>query len=415
MKLLINGINFAPELTGIGKYTGELVEWLAMRGHDVTVVTTVPYYPQRRVEAGYDAWRWSEERFHGARVIRCPVWIPSRPTGLRRLTHLASFALSSAPVMVREAIRQPDLVLVIEPPLLCAPMAAFAAYLAGGESWLHVQDFEVDAAFSLGLMQGRWAARAGHALERQVMELFSRVSTISPRMLARLRENGLQPERVALFCNWVDTDAIVPLDSSPYRYDLGIPDGAVVALFSGSMTKKQGLGYLAEAALRLAHEDHLYFVLCGEGLERSALSRALQAHPNARFLPLQPAERLNELLSLADIHLLPQLPGAADLVMPSKLQGMFASGRPVVATAEPGTQIADAVAQRGIVVAPGDIGALASAINALGHDRERRIILGQAARRYALQHWSKQRVLADFDNQLRTFAVAASTDRRSLA
>ena len=123
MKILLYGINFAPELTGIGKYTGEMAAWLAAQGHQVRVVTAPPYYPDWAVGAGYSARTWRRERWQGVDVWRCPLWVPPRPGGAKRLVHLASFALSSLPVMLRQLLWRPEVVWVVEPPLFCAPTA----------------------------------------------------------------------------------------------------------------------------------------------------------------------------------------------------------------------------------------------------------------------------------------------------
>ena len=107
MKILIYGINYAPELTGIGKYSAELAEWLAARGHEVSVVTAPPYYPQWRVHDGYRSGRYAKEELRGVTVRRAPLWVPEKPGGAKRLIHLASFALSSLPSLLRAAVRYP--------------------------------------------------------------------------------------------------------------------------------------------------------------------------------------------------------------------------------------------------------------------------------------------------------------------
>ena len=94
-RILLYGLNFAPEPTGTGKYTGEMVEWLVRAGHDVRVITTPPYYPDWKIGQGYRAWRYSRETWRGARVYRAPLWVPKSPGGAKRLWHLASFAASS--------------------------------------------------------------------------------------------------------------------------------------------------------------------------------------------------------------------------------------------------------------------------------------------------------------------------------
>lgn len=156
------------------------------------------------------------------------------------------------------------------------------------------------------------------------------------------------------------------------RSELGIPEGKTVVLYSGNMGEKQGLEIVMEAARLLMNEPNLQFVMCGTGAAFSRIFSIGKEIPNIMWLPLQPVERLNELLAMGDIHLLPQRRDAADLVMPSKLLGIMASGRPVVATAESGTEISDCVAGRGISVEPEDVEAFSMAIRRLVANRSER-------------------------------------------
>ena len=124
MRLLIVGLNFAPELTGIGKFTGEMAAWLAGRGHAVSVITTRPYYPDWKRPPGLSGWTWRSETWAGCRVTRCPLYVPRRQTGLQRILHLASFGLSSLPVALKRAAQtRPDVVMVMAPTLFSAPTA----------------------------------------------------------------------------------------------------------------------------------------------------------------------------------------------------------------------------------------------------------------------------------------------------
>ena len=243
--------------------------------------------------------------------------------------------------------------------------------------------------------------------EKKLMSGFARVSTISQKMLAKLVQKGVSPSACCLFPNWVDTAAIYPLTRpSPLRAELGISANEIVALYSGTMARKQGLEIMAEAARRLCGTSGLRFVFCGEGPGKAALARLTSAFPNVQWIPLQPFERLNDLLNLADIHLLPQRADAADLVMPSKLTGMLASGRPVVATAAANTQLAHAVEGRGIVVEPGDAAAFADAVELLAHDPDWRERLGRRAREYAIAELEKETVLYRFEQDLLQFVTA---------
>src|SRR5262249_19743019 len=192
---------------------------------------------------------------------------------------------------------------------------------------------------------------------------------------------GVDERRCVFFPNWVDTASIFPMpEPSPLRREFAIPDDAVVTLYSGSMGAKQGIEQLIDAARLLVDRPMIRIVICGDGAGLAKLQSMAGGLPNVRFLPLQPAERLNALLNLADIHLLPQKPSVADLVMPSKLIGMLASGRPVVATAQEGSEVASVVGQCGVVVPPQNPSTFAAAIAALSEDPRRRAALGVKAR-----------------------------------
>jgi colanic acid biosynthesis glycosyl transferase WcaI len=407
VRILIHGINFAPELVGTGKYTGDMAHWLAQRGHEVRVVTAPPFNPASKVGKGYSAWRYRKEKPRAAEVgfgslttFRCPLFVPRSPSTVKRILHLASFALTSLPVMVIQSLWKPSLVLVVEPTAFCIPTAALTARLSGARSWLHVQDFEVDAGFAVGMLKSRFLHDFIAALERNLLAGFDRVSTISSKMLERLHSKGYPAARTMLFPNWVDTNLIFPMGvSSPLRDELKIPRNAVVALYSGTMGRKQGLEVLAEVASALAANKRIQFVFCGAGPSQEVLASSTARLPNVHWLPLQPLDRLNDLMNLADIHLLPQCAEAADLVMPSKLTGMLASGRPVVATAARGTQLAAAVHASGLVVPPDDVTRLAEAIAQLAKDKALRVQLGHNARKCAEQTLDRQKVLALFEEE----------------
>jgi colanic acid biosynthesis glycosyl transferase WcaI len=394
-KLLVVALNYAPEQTGIGKYVGEMTEWLAAQDVAIRVVTAPPYYPAWSVSPGYSGRRYSKESLAGAVVYRCPIWVPRYPRAIKRILHLLSFAASSLPVVLWQALTwRPDVVFIVEPPLGAAPVARLAAALCGARSWMHIQDFEVDAAFDLGLLRAPRLKRAILGAERWLMRRFDYVSTISDAMRLRLKDKGVVTERIVAFPNWVDTGLIRPINATnPLRAELGISPYTRVVLYSGNMGEKQGLEIVLEVAHYFSADPNVLFLMCGDGAVRPRIARAAAELANVRLIPLQSLARLNELLNLADVHLLPQRAAAEDLVLPSKLTAIMASGRPVVATARSGSDVARAAANGGIVVPPGDLRAFTAAIRSLLADDTLCDTLGAAGRAYAVEHWERETVL----------------------
>jgi colanic acid biosynthesis glycosyl transferase WcaI len=401
MRILVCSQNFSPELTGIGKYSGDMAAWLAARGHEVRVVCAPPYYPHWRVEEGFRRLWYQRDAVAGARVTRCPIWVPRCPSGLTRLLHLASFAVTSLPVLLGAAFWRPDVVWVVAPAIFSAPGALLAARLGGARTWLHIQDYEIDAAFGLGLLRGERKRRMVTGVERWLLRRFDVVSSISTRLVERAVAKGVARSRSECFPNWADLKEVDttadPTAAIRGRRAIGLPEGPVIALYSGNMGNKQGLEVLADIARRL---PAIAFVLCGAGAGRRELQDACAGLPNVRFLDLQPPARYAELLAAADIHLLPMRADALDSGVPSKLTAMLASGRPVVATANAGTELARTVNEGGIAVPAGDSEAMARAVSDLAADNERRRRLGDAGRRYAEMHLGRDAILGAFESRL---------------
>ncbi|WP_244613083.1 WcaI family glycosyltransferase [Methylosinus sp. Ce-a6] len=365
-KILIHAINFAPELIGCGKYTTELARYLEARGHDVEVVTAPPHYPGWFVRPPYRAGVYKRETLGSIRVTRCPMATKAGAGGFWRLVAPLSFAATAAPMVVWRIFRfRPDVVMCVEPTLFAAPVALLAAKLVGARSLLHVQDLEVDAAFEVGPLKGASIRKAASSLERRLLGWFDQIVTISEKMREALLAKGLGPAKVVVLRNWVDLDAIRPRAraSNAFRTQLGLAEDDFVVLYAGHIGVKQALDVVLEAARRLAEEKALRFVIVGEGPALEGLKAKYGDLSNLAFLPVQASDRLNELLAMADLHVLPQHSGAADLVLPSKLGGMLASGRLIAATAEPGTEIANILADVALLSAPGDDEALTRSID----------------------------------------------------
>ncbi|RCK34081.1 colanic acid biosynthesis glycosyl transferase [Thalassospira xiamenensis] len=403
MKILILGLNYTPEKVGIAIYTSGMAENLASMGHYVQVVTGHPYYPNWRIMGDQRAFAWKRRRSKGVSITHCPHYVPALPSGGARILHLVSFTLSClAPMLFHSLRMKPDWVIVIAPSLLSAPAALLAAFIGRAKSWLHIQDFEIEAAFATGLMEEHgFIARLALSFERRILRAFHQVSTISPQMCSKLIQKGVAPERVREFRNWSNIDVVYPLETaSPYRTEWGIK-APHVALYSGNIGNKQGIEIILDAARLLQTRKDLIFVICGEGPNRATLEAQAKGLPNVRFFDLQPKEHLCDLLNLATIHLMPQIKGAADLVLPSKLTNMLASGRPVVATTPSDSGLAMEIADCGLVTEPGNPVALAEAIAKLADSSFLHTYYAQNARTRAKVRWDGRKILAAWEEDLR--------------
>lgn len=391
-RILVLGINYAPEEIGIAVYTTGLCEALSARGIDVEVVTTWPYYPHWHADRPSGRLYGREVR-NGVHILRCPIYVPHTPSGAKRLLHHISFACSAiVPLVVKALRRRPDVVLCIAPSLVAAPAAILAARLAGARSWLHIQDFELDAALATGLIGKRSrVTRMLRWIEERIYGGFTQLSSISREMCARLAGRG----HVMEIRNWADDDITQVSGMSPYRarWQIATPH---VALYSGNIALKQGIELVLEAAALLAHRTDLTFVICGNGPTRQRVDDMARALPNVRVFDLQPKSQLNELLAMATVHLLPQRSEAAGLVLPSKLTNMLASGRPIVGTAAPGTDLACEIEGCGLVTPPGDADAFAAAIERLLDDDLLRQRQGQSGLTRARDTWAKMAVVDRF-------------------
>lgn len=399
MRILLYTTNYAPELIGIGKYSSELAEWLSLNGHDVRVISTYPHYPSWRVWQSHNSWKcfYKIEFLKKVRIFRCPSLIPKNPFGLKRVFFYVSFAFSSLPILLLHFYWRPKLIILIEPTISCAPATIFFKFVSKTKIWLHIQDFELDAAFKMNFISGIYLHKCLKLIDRFMVRCFNYVSSISLKMNDKIGlDYGLKSP--FLFPNWVDTNEIFPSEIS-MRGNLKIPDTDIVCLYSGSMGRKQGIEVLLASIKLLEHEPNIKFIICGEGEEFRMYSTEHASISNIFWLPLQGPEKFNLLMNAADIHLLPQLEDAADLVMPSKLSAMFASGKPVVAMAQSGTEIFNAVQGRGVAVKPGVPAEFAEAIQGLSQSKELISQYGKAARQFAVEKLDKEIILQRFQRQ----------------
>jgi colanic acid biosynthesis glycosyl transferase WcaI len=401
LRLLIHGINYAPEFVGIGRYTGQLGAWLSARGHAVTVLTAPPYYPQWRVPAAYLRPAWRRERLEGVEVLRAPVYTPARVTGPGRLLHELSFGAACLAWWPTLWARSWDAILAVCPLLQSGVIPALLAWRQQIPFIFHVQDLQLDAARELDIIRSPLLFPLLEGLERFLFSRAQAVTTISRAMAVRLRAKGVEAERIHLLPNWADLEDIKPgRGRNALRRELGLAD-EILVLYAGNMGEKQGLEVILEAAALTRGHPDIRYILVGEGAARQRLlDRARrQALETVRFLPLQSPDRFPQLLAAADIHLVVQKHRASDLVMPSKLGNILAAGRPFIATAAPDTELGRVAAESlaGVLVPPEDAAALAGAVSDLARQADTRRKMGLAGRKFAQDRLGRDKILAQWE------------------
>jgi colanic acid biosynthesis glycosyl transferase WcaI len=414
LRILIHGINYAPEFVGIGRYTGELGAWLSSRGHAVTVLAAPPYYPAWRVPDAYRRPAWRREWLDGVEVLRAPLYTPARVTGRGRMLHELSFGASCLAWWPTLWARSWDVILAVCPLLQSGLIPALLARRRKIPFIIHVQDLQLDAARELAIIRQPLLFACLTRLESFLFTRSQAVTTISRAMAARIRDKGVAPERVHLLPNWADLEDIKPGERrNVLRRELGL-NAEIMVLYAGNMGEKQGLEVILDAAAITRYNRGIRYVFVGEGAARKRLLDRAQrlGLETVSFFPLQSRDRFPLLLNAADIHLVVQKQKASDLVMPSKLGNILAAGRPFIATAEPETELGRVTteSQAGLLTPPEDAGALAQAIVHLAQDEDARKKMGLRARQFAEAWLGRDKIMAEWERLLYGLVTQARRD-----
>lgn len=407
-RILLLGYNFYPEPTGIGKYNTEMMQWLAQSGYECTVLTTYPYYPYWRVQQPYTRkrWRYTTENVQLATggqltVHRVPMYVPASPSGLKRIALDMSFSVAAflklLPLLVRHKF---DVVLAVAPSFQFGLLGVLCKKIWRSKLLYHIQDMQIEAARDLQMIKSPKIINTLFKVEKYIFNQADCISSISEGMVSRIVQKAQKD--VVLFPNWTDTKLIYPLPNrAALKERFGLRAEHTVVLYSGAIGEKQGLEAILLAAKAFAHQPALRFVICGSGpyvKTLQAQTEQLQV-TNVVFLPIQPLERLNELLNMADIHLVIQKANASDLVMPSKLTNILAVGGLALVTANPASGLYELVAKHrmGLLVAAEDQAALHRGLElALTQDTT---ALTQQARAYAERYLAIDEVMHHFVQQ----------------
>ena len=386
MRLLVLCPHYAPDVAPTGEVMTAIVSELARRGHEIRVVTSLPWYRQHRVELD---WRGRPVRpgiaRGGVKVTRVHPFPTAKGSVAARAAGFAGFtALATATAVVARG--RPDAVLAMSPPITLGLAGWAAARRWRAPLVFNLQDIFPDAAIDTGAIRGRRLVAAARRLERFIYHRAAAVTVLSSDMrdnvVAKL-DTG-RSGSVRVIPNFVDTSRIRPRSrDTAYRAEHGLGDRTVV-MYAGNVGLSQPLDLLVAAARAHRHRDDIVFVVNGEGSARPALEASAAGLPNLVFVGYQPAERLDEVLASADIHVVVLREGLARSSVPSKIYSILAAGRPVVASVDPDTELPRMIDEAGcgVAVAPCDQPAFDAAVEALIDDPDRRDTMGRRGRAY---------------------------------
>ncbi|TFV53715.1 glycosyltransferase family 4 protein [Blastococcus sp. TF02A-35] len=402
LRVSIIGLNYAPETTGIAPYTTGLARHLAISGHDVTVITGHPHYPEWRLHPGYERPQPPTDD-HGVRLIRVPHPVPRNPGGLSRVWMEIVFAMRAAARLVR---RRSDVVVVVSPALLSLLPALLLRPFRGFRTGAVVQDLYGAALAEIGLSGGRLALVTGW-LERLLLRRMNGVAVIHQVFRQRLIASGVAEDRIRVIPNWAHVTVAGGADRDQRRRKLGWEPNDFVALHAGNMGAKQGLEGLVDVG-RLAEKrgSNVRVVLMGNGSQRDALQTRSAGASRISMMDSLPEGDFEAALAAADCLLLHEKPGVVEMSVPSKLTTYFTAGRPVVAATHErsGAAALIAASQAGVRVTAGDAAGILDAIEKLAADPATAEAMSANGQAYAAEHLTGTASLTSYEAWVRVTA-----------
>ncbi|WP_234057977.1 glycosyltransferase [Microbacterium sp. NFH-22A-Y] len=380
---------------------------LARHGHEVRAITAHPHYPDWKITPGYGQWSRSEQ-IDGVVVTRLRHYVPPQPSPLPR-------ALSEATFGVRQLLARwgrPTSIVAVSPALISSALVRLRARLTHRKTpfvvW--VQDL-----YGIGISEtgqgGGAAARVIRGIEGWLLRSASAVVVIHDRFADRVHDDfGVPRDRIVVVRNWTHLPPLPPVDVAAVRAARGWDDDEVIVVHTGNMGVKQGLHHVVDAG-RLASQrgERVRFVLVGNGSQRDELQRRAEAEPTtAQFLPPLDDRDFTDVLQAADILLVNELPGVAEMAVPSKLTSYFAAGRPVLAATDATGITAQEVrsADAGVVVEAGDPVALLAGVRALAADKDAAARFGANGKRYRETVLNETFAIDRFDSLLADLIAA---------
>jgi len=379
MRVLIVGINYWPEETGVAPYTTGMAEHLAAEGAHVDVLTGMPHYPEWRVPQPYTRKLRSSESRHGIAIRRLRTYVPKEQDALRRIGYEIGFLANG---LVPSRLESPDLVVGVVPSLSGAALAATLARRYRVPYGLVFQDLIGAAAQQSGIRGGKRVARVTRDLEGRLARGAHRVAVISPGFIDYLTGLGVERGRLVHIRNWSHLAAPAAARDET-RARLGWAPDDIVVLHAGAMGNKQGLENVIDTARRATTTlPSARFVFMGDGNQKAALVARAGSLPNVAFIPPCEKSELPDILAAADILLVNERASVSDMSLPSKLTSYMVAGRPILAAVPLTGYTAREIdaSEAGLVVPPEDPAALLYAISSLAGDPGRSARLGAAGR-----------------------------------
>jgi len=401
MRIIIYSYNYYPEPIGIAPLMTELAEGLVQRGHEVRVVTGMPNYPERQIYPSYRGKLYTTELRNGVAIQRSYVLVRPRPNLLERVVLDASFVVSSFIHALRG--KRPDVVFLTSPPLPIAVPAALLGWLHRCPVILNLQDIIPEAAIHVGLLSNKKLIWVFEGLEKFAYRTATKISIIADQFADNLISKGVSPEKLVVIPNWVDTNFIFPMsqDNNYFRTAYKL-EGKFVFMYSGNIGLTQGLETVVRAAKLLVNLPELVVAIVGEEKAIGRLQKFAQelGATNVICVPFQPRNLLPQMLAAMDVGLVLQKQNVIAFNMPSKIQPILASGRPIIASVPLNGTAAEVVRSSGggLVVPPENINALAGAMVNLYKNRQQAAELGKCGREYALKHFSFEQALDNYEN-----------------
>ncbi len=403
MHFLVMAQCYAPEDVSAAVLITELATDLVRRGHQVSVITGAPNYPQGRVFDGYRNRLYQAEMLNGVQVIRTWSYISPSKKLLARLLHYGTY--SATAFYGGLAAGRPDVLVSFSPPLPLGLSAWLLSRLWRIPWVLQLEDLYPDAAIAAGVMKNRKVISFFLRMENFLYQKSHRISVITEGFRQTLLVKHVPDSKIDVIPVWADPDEVRPMPrNNNFRRAHDIADKFVV-MYAGNIGLTSCIEDVVQAAEILRERTDIQFMIIGEGIKKQALEAAVRDKQlsNIRILPYQPREILSEMLAAADILLVTLNAGSALSSMPSKVFSAMASARPILAVAPTQSELALIVAEAGCgwAVPPGEHLELANTVAQLSSlEHELLVHMGRSGRIYLERNYSRQHCVDAYEKML---------------